>query len=240
MVSGRKSPCKAHFQHHAAATLHAQAATATRADATQYELMLAKLAEDRRRLHDIQSLTGKAELKRVLLPEYEAWVAGALTGGGGVQDDVLMTVLVWRIDVGDLASALPIAAYALHHRLSLPDQFQRTLGCLLAEEFADQQLRVQTAQQRMDGESLGKVDELTAGEDMPDEVRAKLKKAIGYALLQTEADLSDMERALDFLRQALSLHEKVGVKKDIERLERDIRKAQEETHSPVEDSTGRN
>jgi len=61
---------------------------------------------------------------------------------------------------------------------------------------------------------------LTESEDMPDEVRAKLHKAIGYALNET-----DKPAALEHLIRALNLHEKVGVKKDIEVLEREIKNA---------------
>lgn len=38
---------------------------------TAYELMLAKLDADRRRLKDIQSIERKIEVKREILPEYE-------------------------------------------------------------------------------------------------------------------------------------------------------------------------
>lgn len=196
---------------------------ATRADATQYELMLAKLAEDRRRLHEIQSVERKIELKKTLLPEYDAWVEGALAGSGA-QDDVLMTVMVWRIDTGDLSGALAIAAYAIKHKLSMPDQYKRTTGCLLAEEFAERAMRdLANAEPSEDdcraiAKTLGAVAELTAEEDMPDEVRAKLVKANGYALAGF-----DKPAALELLQRALALHDKAGVKKDIERLEREIK-----------------
>lgn len=199
-----------------------------RANATGYELMLAKLTEDRRRLRDIQSIERRAEVKRDLLPDYAAWVAGALQGDHGVQDDVLMTVMVWRIDVGDLAGALQIAAYAIKHKLAMPDQYKRSTGCLIAEEFADHALRLDVIPPEVT-EQVQAADELTANEDMPDEVRAKLLKAIGYGLSQA-ADAAEQNerpgvlgRSLDLLKRALGLHDKVGVKKDIERLEREIR-----------------
>ena len=58
--------------------------------ASGYDLMLLQLAEDRRRLKDVQSMEGKAELKRKLLPDYAPWVEGAIAAGKGAQDDVLM------------------------------------------------------------------------------------------------------------------------------------------------------
>ena len=70
----------------------------------------------------------------------------------------------------------------------------------------------------MDGASfdatrLERVDELTRDADMHDQVRAKLYKALGYALQD-----ADSPRALEYLRRALSLNDRVGVKKDIDRL----------------------
>lgn len=213
------SPARRHFLSASAAVSKAEEST-TRADATQYELMLAKLAEDRRRLHDVQSMERKAEVKRQILPEYAPWIEGVLAGNQGVQDDVLMTVMVWRIDAGDLAGALPIARYAIAHKLSMPDQYKRTTACLIAEEFADTALKTIADGSNTDAGALLDVIALTQNQDMPDEVRAKLHKALGYAVMGTEK-----ERALGNLKRALALHEKVGVKKDIEKLERELKNA---------------
>lgn len=216
------SHAKAHFMRHAAAALNLEERPIDRALASQYELMLAKLAEDRRRLKDVQSIERKAEVKRELLPEYSPWIEGVLKGASGRQDDVLMTVMVWRIDVGDVHGALPIARYAIEHQLVLPDQYKRTTACLIAEEAADMALK---DLEHADIESLAEVLDITAEEDMPDEVRAKLHKAIGYAARHLAGDGTDgtsrayLEGAMSHLQRALALHDRCGVKKDIERLE---------------------
>ena len=69
--------------------------------ASGYDLMLLQLAEDRRRLKGVQSTVKKAEIKVELLPKYSAWAEGVLAAGGTQQDDVLMYVMLWRIDAGD-------------------------------------------------------------------------------------------------------------------------------------------
>ncbi|WP_293937682.1 phage terminase small subunit [Iodobacter sp.] len=183
-------------------------------NANGYELMLHKLASDRRRLKGIESTKGKVELKRELLPDYQPWVEGALAGDGGAQDDVLMSVFVWYIDVGDFAAALPIAEYALRHQLQLPDQYKRTLGTLIVEEFADQSLQ----QKCVPVEVLQQVDLLTLSSDMPDQVRAKLYKALGFMLAET-----DKQQAFDYMQKALGLHDSCGVKKDRDKLERELK-----------------
>lgn len=212
------SPAKQHFQRHAAA-LAVEDRPFDKGAANQYELMLAKLAEDRRRLHDVQSIERKAEVKRQLLPEYQAWIDGVIEGDNGQQDDVLMTVFVWSIDIGDFVMALKIARYALAHRLTMPDQYQRDVPTVLAEEIADQSLKAIAAEQPANGVALLDVAKLTADADMPDQVRAKLYKAIGYAW----RDSGDLIAAKDALTRALELNDKAGVKKDIERLETAIK-----------------
>lgn len=216
------SPARRHFERKAAEQRQTAASPATRADATAYELMLAKLATDRRRLHDIQSIERRAEVKRELLPEYVPWVEGALKGNQGVQDDVLMTIMLWRIDVGDLEGALDIAAYAIEHKLAMPDQYKRSTGCLIAEEFAEYALRLKGGIDKATTGWLMAAGDVTANEDMPDEVRAKLLKAVGYGLAASES-IDDKRIAVDIFKRALALHEKVGVKKDIERIEREIK-----------------
>lgn len=219
--SRRLSPARAHF-------LRATAATApealTRPNANAYELMLAKLDEDRRRLHNIQSTEQKIVVKRELLPEYGPWIDGVLAGNHGQQDDVLMTVMLWRVDTGDFAGALQLGRYAIEHNLAMPDRFKRSVGCLLAEEFADTALRAAGAELAAYADTLGECLQLTAEQDMPDEVRAKLHKARAYALLESdERPPQRLTNALENLQRALQLHDRSGVKKDIEKLERELK-----------------
>lgn len=213
------SPARAHYLRTVAASAATPDASAPPAHANAYELMLAQLAEDRRRLKAIQSVERKIELKRELLPRYTAWVDGILAGGQGSQDDVLMTVLVWHIDVGDFDRALQIAEYALAHGLTLPDQYKRDVATLVAEEIAEQAMTTLAAGQPFTVEHLQAAAALTSASDMPDEVRAKLHKALGLCLADTVP-----AQALDHFHRALALHERVGVKKDIERLERELKK----------------
>lgn len=213
------SPARRHFQQ-AQAAKEADANPAgepQRGDA--YDLMHRALIEDRRRLHDIQSIERKIQLKAELLPGYQPYIDGVLDADAGAQDDVFMTLLVWHLDVGDLERGLRMAAYALYHRLETPDQYQRTTATLVAEEVADHFLRL-PAEQRPDNAHalLELTDGLTREHDMHDQVRAKLYKALGQVSAEQQP-----ETALSYYQRALALHDKVGVKKDIERLERTLK-----------------
>jgi len=227
------SPARAHVQAHVAAA-RAAADAGERIDislANGYELMLAQLAEHRRQLKQIQSVERKIEHKRKLLPEYAPYIAGALEANRGGQDDVLVTLLVWHIDCGQLAAAVPLAAYCLEHGLVMPDHYERSLACIVAEEAAELALRQLAAGEAADVGALEAVQGMTADRDMPDEVRAKLCKALGYALRDESPSA-----ALQHLQRALTLNGKAGVKKDIERLEREIKKGAAETTEPPDDA----
>ncbi|WP_234085273.1 phage terminase small subunit [Azonexus sp. R2A61] len=211
-----QSPAKAHWQRAMAANNQPAEDQAIPAGAAnQYELMLLKLAEDKRRLKDIQSIERKIEVKATLLPDYLPWIEGVLAAGAGRQDDVLMTVFVWAIDIADFALAIKIGAYAIEHGLTMPDQYKRDVPCVLAEEVADVALKESDDMRAGILPVLLAVAGLVEGKDMPDEVRAKLHKAIGYA----QRAAGDLVKARESLALAIKLHDKVGVKKDIERLD---------------------
>lgn len=199
------------------------------AGATAYEHQLNQLLQDRLRLKQVQSNQGKAELKHQLLPEYVPYVEGVLAAGNGAQDEVLTTVMVWRIDSADYSGALDIARYVLQHKLVMPDRFARTTGCLIAEEIATAALNAQRTGGTFDRQILCRAAELTKAEDMPDEARAKLYLAIGRA---TVAGLSaddagqpgQLEAGIELFKRAIALHNACGGKKDLEGAERLLKK----------------
>lgn len=213
------SPCRRHMLRQSA-IIAAQQAAGQLTHATCYELQMQKLNADKQALHKLQSFQAKAELKRKLLPEYAPWVSGVLAEGNGAQDAILMTVMIWRIDAGDIAGALNIARYAFKHRLAMPFG-TRTAGCAFTEEVIDQATRARTAGEPVSIDLMLEVLALTDSEDMPDKVRAQLHKIIGYLYRDGGKDTLALER----LKSALILDGKSGVKKDIERLESAIKKA---------------
>ncbi|EWC40117.1 phage terminase small subunit [Stutzerimonas stutzeri] len=226
----------------AAATAPAQ----TMAGATAYELQLAQLHQDRLRLKQIQSTEGKIELKRQLLPAYDPYVAGVLEAGRGAQDDVLTTVMVWRIDAGDYTGALDVADYVLKHGLAMTDRFERTTGCLIAEVVAEAALKAQKADGTFELGLLLRTAALTAEQDMPDQARAKLHLAIGRAHLGAAeshieaAELQHVEghlvAARESIARAIELHDSCGGKKDLEQVKRLLKKHAES--KPATTGTG--
>jgi len=197
--------------------------------ATAYEQMLVKLAADQRTLRTIHSKERKAEIKREMLPFYAPWVSGALEQGKGAQDDILMTVMLWRLDAGDIAGALDIARYAFQFGLAMPGKHRRTPVYMFTEEVALAAMRAHAASEPVDVRLLLDVLALTESADMPDMVRAKLHKITGLVL----RDGGQVADALAHLQRAMRLDCQAGVKKEIERLERELRPKPEAKPAPA-------
>ncbi|MGK3569857.1 phage terminase small subunit, partial [Escherichia coli] len=138
-------------------------------------------------------------------------------GPFALQDDVLMYVMLWRIDAGDYAGALEIGRHALRHGWVMP-LGNRNVQTVLAEEMADAAQSAMLAATGFDAALLLQTLELTDGLDMPDQSRARLHKAIGAVLSE-----SNPASALNHLNHALQLDPRCGVKKDKQQLERRLR-----------------
>lgn len=121
------SPAQRHMMR-VSASQAAQREQAPLRHATAYEQMLVKLADDRRTLKTIRSNELKAAKKRELLPFYAPWVAGVLADGRGAQDDILMTVMLWRLDAGEPVDlALLLTPLSLTDGADVPDMVRARL-----------------------------------------------------------------------------------------------------------------
>lgn len=176
-----------------------------------YELMLGKLAVDRRRLKKIRSLETKIAVKREVLPEYKEYLNGVLEADAGAPDLVLTTLMIWYIDVGNFDMGLTLAEYALTYQLAMPAHFDRNLEEALTEEIADNVLKQES--EAVNRDHLYRLFELVHGKDMPDQILSKLMKALGNA----EHD-NDPEKAIQFYERALALNDRAGCRKTMNKL----------------------
>ncbi len=132
-----KSPARKHYEQVTAAKAAGAATPGQQQAGEQYELHAAALYDATRTLKSIKSIQAKIEKKRELLPDFLPYVEGVLSEGNGAKDDVLMTMMVWCIDVGDFEKALAIGAYAVKHNIDTPDRYARDTVSILAEEIAE-------------------------------------------------------------------------------------------------------
>lgn len=225
------SPAKKHLSRVRAAEESARRQGSAPVDnASEFELHMMKLQDHRLRLKQIQSGEAKGKFKAEILDDYAPYLQGVLQADAGGDDEVVATLMLWHIDAGDFAGALPLAGYALRHNLAMPDRFARTTGCLIAEEVADAALRAQVAGADFDVVVLDTTTAMTAKQDMPDQVRAKLYLAAGRSVIRAD-DVEDnpppfdqLVKCVANLNRALELDTACGGKKDLERATRLLKK----------------
>lgn len=213
--------------------------------AAEYRQLLSSLHNDLRALHDVQSVQEKIARKATLIATYLPWVTGAISAGAAtddgpgsaVQDEIVSTMLVWHLDLCAWSEALLIADHMLRHGVSLPERYKRDVATLLVDRIADTAKEDAAA---VPSDVLTAALDLTNGYDMPDQARAKLHRAIGLDLM-AQAETFDpaaetaaaggrpalVSAALTSLRHALKFDQRVGVKKQIEQLEREEKKLAE-------------
>ncbi|MCC8379558.1 phage terminase small subunit [Xenorhabdus sp. PB30.3] len=207
---------------------------------TAYEQILHRLRIDQTRLSGLQGTERKIAYKGEVIAAYDSWIDGVLKADTGQADEVLTHIMIWQIDIGHYERALTLAEYVIRHNLPLPDRYHRTVGPLLVDEICDKALTIFAA----GNEAIAPIS-LTILEwlfvlveplDMPNQVRAKLLKTLAYTLRKSSQQ-ADKERALSLMQQALLLFANIGVKKDIETLTRELKKAEDNTAPPKPGAT---
>lgn len=237
------SPAKASFQRKLAAIASGEVARAGFAApmptegpvASEYQQLLAALQIDINRLRQIESTEKKIDAKREMIGTYRPWIEGALVSESPAQDEIVANMLVWSMDVCDWDLAFRLATHIVANNLALPERYKRKAVTLIVEEVAEAGLapepRITLREMQAFAAEFGQ-------SDMHDQVKAKLAKALGLAF-KRDADAFDasadnavaggksglLAQALGAFQTALALDKGSGVKKLIEGLERDLKKA---------------
>lgn len=204
--------------------------------ASEYNVLRAVLHENLRSLESIRSVTDRNPKKAEMAKAFNAWVDGVLAAGAegkAAQDEILVTMMIWAIDYRDIDRGLDLAAHAIAHGLALPQRYSRTAACMVAEEIAEAWLADAKDVTR---EQLLRTLALTEKADMPDQAKAKLYKALGRAsaaaagAFDPAADNAPaggkaglLDAAKGYFETALKLNKNIGVKKDLEAVERDLK-----------------
>ena len=165
-------------------------------------------------LSNIRAIDKKVEFKKQWLPEFQGYIDACLAQSPAEQNHALMHLLVWAIDVEDLALAARIGQHAILNGMVMPERYKRTVAEVLAENIGEACIKnVDLAIEHAD--LLESITEMIRGEDIVNEAHAKIYKALGLGLEESKPT-----EALAAFKNALRLNVNVGVKKNIEKLER--------------------
>jgi len=235
MVHGLKSAGPNHVSHR---TIVAAPEIETDTPSGQeYAGLRVLLHDNLRTLSDTASIEARNPMKADYAKAFSDWIEGVLAAGEegrAAQDEILVTNMVWAIDYRDFDYALRLGAHVLKYDLVMPERYKRTAACFLAEDIATVALE---QHEKVTLEQLLQVLAMVDGADMPDPAKAKLHKAIGRAY-RRRAETFDASadnapaggksafatEALEHLKRALALDDKVGVKTDIKELDRQLKK----------------
>lgn len=199
----------------------------------EYAVLRAVLHDNLRKLQDVESHEARIPMKLEFIAEFAPWLKGVIDADKPVQDEILLTCMVWAIDCGRFDLALELGRFALKHGLAMPERYNRSVACFLREDIAEVEI---SQPGTVPHEIMVELDQLTAAADMPDAAKAKLDKALGRSwLVKADAfDPSDetgpaggaaafASQALEHFQRAKKLNPKSGVVKHIERAEKLLR-----------------
>lgn len=192
----------------------AGAAAAKQKPTTERDLLNIQFVQDKRTLKSLRGIKLKTAKKRELYPTYAPYIQSVLAADQGGDDELLMHLFVWTIDIGEFLTAIQIAEYASKHKLSMPENYSRSVGEVLAEQAAQEYL----AGIDIENDLLATIVEMTAELDMLDEIRSKLHKAYGRSLAREERYAD----AIEHLEKALEYNPNAGVKQDIARAKKQL------------------
>lgn len=198
------------------ATPVAEAAESANPSASASANIELRFHADMQRIKQLQSIDARIALKADMLPHYHGWIDGILAVANPNQNDMLLHLMVWNIDVGDFELALQIGEYAILNGYVMPEPYSRSVASVLAEQISEGLLA------DLDGITdqlplIERLADLTNPEDMVDQIRAKVHKCLGLAL-----QVARPKEALAALESAKRLHKKVGVTPDINKLRKQL------------------
>ncbi|MEH6649975.1 MAG: phage terminase small subunit [Motiliproteus sp.] len=107
-------------------------------DYNQFQLLLNSLESDIQRLSGL-SLEDKTALKRdELVPRYQpvvqAYIEACVNGEEPYKNPVLVELIVWLFDIGEVQQALDLAYIAIDQEQESPERFKSTLHTLVVDQ----------------------------------------------------------------------------------------------------------
>lgn len=175
--------------------------------------MTARIQAEMVHLRAIRSRELRNQRKRELLPEYADYLTAVINSGNPANNAVLVQCCIWALDCEQFSLCLKLADYAIQHGMQSPGGFTRTVPEILLEEMAWQASHSEDPGRYTP--YLLTLADMTAGQDLTDEIRAKFHKALGMA-----QHLSNPEAALLAYRHAARYGAKVQTR--IKQLEGEI------------------
>lgn len=192
----------------------------------QDQMMMVALDSDLKRLAGIQSRQSKTALKRdELIPRYHDYLLAMMVENQARTPEIIARNMIWAFDAGKAAWGFELGQFAVKHNIAMPEGFRRDVRNAFVGDAARLALSWIKERGKDALKDLGfiwQVWELADGNnagtwDLLDDIRADLYKAVGFVCEYKEGFLPD---ALDLYKAAKALNPRIGVTRDIARLEK--------------------
>lgn len=107
-------------------------------DQNAYNLQFSSLETDLKRVSMLPRGTARVELKKSeLLPKYMPYVTKYIEAGDNYSNAILVQVMIWLFDVGNIPEALKLADLSIAQKQSMPERFTRSVHTFTADAFLD-------------------------------------------------------------------------------------------------------
>lgn len=182
--------------------------------------LLGDLRNDLVVLKGFDATAYKIAYKKERIKHYLPWVLGLMEGDSGSEDKILQYMLVWAIDIGDIAHFLQIATYMEKHQLQPP--FETKLPTFVSDNARDNIAALSIE----DAENIAK---FLDGKDVHQTSHATFLRLLGEKLLDgkeiddlTANDLVMVEKVSEYWHEAVKLKADIGIKKQLEKLDKKV------------------
>lgn len=106
-------------------------------DTAKYELLMAGVAADRKRISEKPQGAERLPLKREACAVYTPFVNKYISTGKTYRNEVLVQVMIWRFDLGEINEAVRLAEIAIAQKQPMPERFSSTTPVFVADAVLD-------------------------------------------------------------------------------------------------------
>jgi len=194
------------------------------------KLMEVALAGDLDRLHQLNSLDQRKQLKRSeLLPKYQDYVTRYRESGLNFPNQVLVYVLIWLFDTGEFVAGHELADFAMSQGQELPERFRRDIPTFVADaviEWAEAEERAGRSPEPYVTDLLPRVD----GEwKLFERIPARYHRLLGLLAMARK----DWAAAVTHLERAEVLYPEIRVETRLKGARKALAKQQAQSSDPT-------
>ena len=208
----------------------------TARDYQQFQLLLASLETDLKRLSQHPKGEPRNDIKRAeLLPRYMPYVTEYLESGEAFNNPVLVNVVIWLFDTGQIDQAIKLGFQAAGQKQAMPERFNRGIHTFIADAVLEWST-LQKARGYAVEPYFSRVFQRLLDDEwpVPDVVKSKYHKQAGDLALET----GQLQQALVLFVRATELDPRgAQCKTRIKNIREKLERARPAADSRPDDST---